>query len=187
MATRRRDFTFKNICADNRPTRELYDVVVHVELTDIDGPKPSAYELPADHIYRRLSITADMIPHDVTAVADGAIYIGGQCLDTIFQIAYESPKHTRHAVRMRSNPTFQFLYDAWRASHRNDAYAGTPTQNEALGENCQADYDERIRILKEHDLVEDTLADGTPYRYGTGWLYEPIPERTLEHLDRMLS
>lgn len=96
----------------------------------------------------------------------------GQCLDFINERLNDS--------------TFKQLYHLWKLYHLNDMHAGTPEQEIAL-ERCQSkDYDDRCNYLKLVGLYEVEY-DGKPYKYGHGWLYQPIPDDDFELIVNLLS
>ena len=89
----------------------------------------------------------------------------GQCLDTI----------RKYAVKKRQN--FNEILDIWSAWHLNDMHAGTERQETALKRAGIVDYDEACKYLQEQGIYED---EG--YRYGSGWLYRPIPRDVLNKI-----
>ncbi len=81
-------------------------------------------------------------------------------------------------------PPVEFLCDIWDRWHLNDMRAGSRQQTEFLNSlpKARADYSARAALLNAAALNE-------PYRYGSAWLFEPIPENTIaalrETLDRL--
>lgn len=107
------------------------------------------------------------------------IYCGGQCLDTIYHFK-------------KNNKTFLEVYDLWKKYHLNDMHAGTKKQEDFLKKyhkenNMPYDYTEDCKILEENNLLEDILPNGQKYKYGTGWLYEEIPEEDLQKIYKLLE
>ena len=107
---------------------------------------------------------------------------GGQCLDEINEFVTDS--------------LFKKIYGFWKKYHLNAMHAGTPAQEEALEKwhkSKQAenrivlfDYDTDCDYLESIDLYEDEF-NGKPYKYGTAWLYYPIPADDLKDIERLLS
>lgn len=74
----------------------------------------------------------------------------------------------------------QRFVDFWREYHLNANEPGTKAQFECLRANTNNhDYDNCVEVLKANNLYEDR-----GYRYGTGWLYRPVP---VEELDEILA
>lgn len=96
----------------------------------------------------------------------------GQCLDTMYKYA-------------KVNPTFKKLYRLWKLYHLNSFKAGLPCQEKAVKEytkNNPYDYTKVCEYLKAKDLL---VVDG--YRYGSSWIYEPIPQEDLEKIKELLA
>lgn len=117
-------------------------------------------------------------------------YCRGQCLDEIAQYV-----HT---------PLFKEIYGYWKKYHLNGMHAGTPEQEKALrdAEAAGVDfsdesykkyswkspredrgaaysrYEKQCNYLKSVGLYEVDY-EGSPYKYGHSWLYQPIPEDVL--------
>ena len=123
--------------------------------------------------------------------ASGRLYSGkntimaGQCLDDL----NEFPE-------LNKNKTFAKVYNLWKKHHLNSMHAGTPEQEKALKSAVVDDiipslsasnYDMHCEYLKAIGLYEVTLPDGSSYRYGHGWLYEPIPDEDLTEIQNLLS
>ena len=109
------------------------------------------------------------------------IIIGGQCFDTLAQ------------TDIANDPTFIEVYRLWKLYHLNDMHAGTPEQEDAIRQGVKngelsrnADYTTTVQYLKEKNLYEVPL-NGTTYRYGHAWLYEPIPEEDLNKIKELLK
>lgn len=95
---------------------------------------------------------------------------GGQNLDTIAKL-------------MPGNKDLQELIGYWKKYHLNDMKAGTKRQTEAV-EKWKArggykiyDYPATVEHLKSIELDEDK-----GYKYGHGWLYEPIPDDVVSRI-----
>lgn len=103
-------------------------------------------------------------------------FMCGQCLDEL------------ESTSLKSNDLFQELYRYWKQYHLNDMHAGTPKQeaciNEALraGELPRFEYRAACGLLDKKGL----LFDGG-YKYGTDWLYEPIPADDLHRIEAIIN
>lgn len=109
----------------------------------------------------------------------------GQCLDTIAE------------TNLGKNALFQEIYDLWKKYHLNDMHAGTPAQEKALHDAIEKkilpaspNYAHQVAYLKSIRLyVDESVLDsnGKGYRYGHGWLYEPIPNEDILHIENLLK
>lgn len=72
------------------------------------------------------------------------------------------------------------VYYLWKNYHLNDCHAGTPRQEEFIEMGIKSwelkshQYDEVKEFLIKWNMYEDDW-----YRYGSKWLYRPIPENDL--------
>jgi hypothetical protein len=93
---------------------------------------------------------------------------GGQNLETIAKL-------------MPQNKDLQELIGYWRKYHLNDMKAGTKRQTEAVkkwqAEGNKYEYPAAVEHLKSIELDEDK-----GYKYGHGWLYEPIPDDVVKRI-----
>ena len=81
------------------------------------------------------------------------------------------------------NLKFQRIVEVWREYHLNDLQAGTKIQQEALKDCPDWDYTVRCAYLANVDLLTDTVTNPeNEYRYGTEWLYRPIPAQIIEEI-----
>lgn len=110
------------------------------------------------------------------------IIMGGQCIDTLY----------RDYPELRNNAEFCELKDLWEKYHLNDMKAGT-TEQEAAVKDWKAqgnayDYEKVCEYLKSIDLYE-VKVDGMeePYRYGTAWLKEEVPEQDVKRIENLIS
>lgn len=138
--------------------RKTCPVVVEVELRETDkGPE--------------LSIRGNILNHISTDC-----YVAGQCLDTIADFV--------------KNPLFKELYRFWQLYHLNGLHAGTVDQEHAIEEwkklGNKYDYTAVCEYLKSIGLYE-VMHEGKLYRYGSGWLYRPIPENDLNRIKEILA
>lgn len=95
----------------------------------------------------------------------------GQCVE---EIAGWFPDNTKA----------QRILSVWREYHLNGMNAGTPKQTEAIKEFFatvtsypENDYTHQCAHLESKGLLVD---DG--YRYGTAWLYRPIPQYVINEI-----
>ena len=98
--------------------------------------------------------------------------LAGQCLDKL--VPY-----------LKDNELFMKIYRLWKLHHLNSMKAGTPKQEAAVEEylkDHKYDYKEVCKYLESIDLLEDN-----DYKYGTSWLYAPIPENDLEEIKNLLK
>lgn len=104
------------------------------------------------------------------------IICGGQCLD-------EMKSHVH-------NPVFNEIYDLWKKYHLNDLHAGTKEQEKAIekwkNQGNVYNYEEACDYLKRVGLYE-VNHNGNPYKYGHGWIYEPIPQYDLDRIYAILE
>ena len=131
----------------------------------------------------RLTITLRDTPHGPEFSATGEVWnhlqtditMGGQC---VAEIAEHFPRH----------PIAQAIKRLHAAHHLNGMQAGTPAQNEALRECTSHAYTERCEFLAARGLNPDPNGpDGKPYRYGSAWLYAPIPADDLAAINDLLG
>lgn len=110
-------------------------------------------------------------------------YMGGQCLDSMAELP-----------GLKNNATFKEIRRLWKLYHLNGMHAGTPAQEEFVdayfsksGESY--DYGEACEALEKAGLLTDGsyIRDGKPYRYGTAWLYRPIPEGDLKKIEALMA
>ena len=105
------------------------------------------------------------------------IVMGGQCLDELSKYKY-----------LGGNELFRRICRLWKKHHLNDMHAGTPEQEKWLAEHrtWRGDYEKDCECLEKAGLLTVDL-DGEPYKYGTAWLYRPIPEEDLAEIKELLS
>lgn len=101
------------------------------------------------------------------------ILIGGQCLDSL--VPY-----------FKDNELFNTLYRLWKNYHLNDLHAGTIAQEKAIDEwKNQGNKYEYTAVCNYLDSIGLLVDNG--YRYGTGWLYRPIPKDDLKLIENLLT
>lgn len=86
--------------------------------------------------------------------------------------------HSDEIAKYNENPLFKEIHRLWKAYHLNDMHAGTEAQEKAIEkwkkQGNKYNYTEVCDYLKSIGLYDDN-----GYRYGTSWLYRPIPENDL--------
>lgn len=99
---------------------------------------------------------------------------GGQCRETLNCL-------------LHGNPLFDEIYKIWGRYHLNTMHAGTEAQEyyltgylAATGEKWE--YDRIVEILKAADLYIDN-----GYKYGSAWLYRPLPENVLTRINEIIE
>lgn len=114
------------------------------------------------------------------------IYCGGQCLDTMFEF-------------LKGNADFRKVYGWWKAYHLNGMHAGTPEQEQAIAawkaKGNMYDYTAACDYLKGIGLYEveytgkstGRMYDNEPYRYGSAWLIQDIPEDVVREMEEFIQ
>ncbi len=117
-----------------------------------------------EHGRRELSIVGEIDNHTY-----------GQCDDSIRELVEQ------HGSGHRDKGEILKLLDIWDRWHLNTMRAGTSRQQEIIRpwlkqtrESGYKDYTEQCDYLFSHGLLID---DG--YKYGTAWLYEPLPDDVI--------
>ena len=113
---------------------------------------------------------------DIWNTRETDIVRGGQCLDTI--------------AKYVKTPLFREILRFWRLYHLNGMHAGTPEQEAAIKVweeqgNCY-EYKAACEMLKDLGLYE-VEHNGKPYRYGSSWLFQPIPEADLARIREIIA
>lgn len=99
------------------------------------------------------------------------VVMAGQCLDDL-------------ACYVK-NPIFLKIHGLWKRNHLNSMHAGDREQEALLKEafaGKRYDYDEACRLLKEAGIYEHN-----GYRYGSGWVYEPISDGDMKEIQALLA
>ena len=111
---------------------------------------------------------------------------GGNCLGSCGQIIMDWTPIVNYAKGWTPSMVRRFL-DIWDRWHLNDMQAGTPEQmdfaRKYYKEHNRANYDEICNALKNAGLYEIVQADGTLYKYGHAFLFEPIPADVVQFLE----
>lgn len=96
---------------------------------------------------------------------------GGQNLD---EILYFFP----------GNKKLKRLVDIWEEYHLNDMRAGTKRQTEAIKQagSRHLNYDEAVQLLMSKGLYIDN-----GYKYGSAWLYQPIPKEIIAEVKQLVE
>lgn len=114
------------------------------------------------------------------------ILMGGQCIEQIADMVSEEYKDV-----------VDFVKEMWDRYHF--LHAGTPAQEALLKQAVRngelssygvSNYEETLAYLEKHGLLydkdyEEETEEG--YKYGTGWLYEPIPEYDLKAIEEFMG
>ena len=99
---------------------------------------------------------------------------GGQCLDKLNEFS-----------SLKCNPLFKRLYRLWKQYHLNDMHYGTVKQEQALNNYCVQNrcysYRHECQYLESIGLLVDN-----GYKYGSSWLYRPIPDEDLKEIESLL-
>lgn len=108
------------------------------------------------------------------------IVMGGQCIDSIWKYFSD---------QLQNPALYKEIMELWEKYHLNDMVPGTPEQEAAvaswIAEGNKHDYDKICEHLKSVGLYEVPIEkDGyiLPYKYGSAWLYNPIPEQDLQRI-----
>lgn len=107
---------------------------------------------------------------------------GGQCCEEIDRVSAQFTKENQSL--------WKTIYRLWHLYHLNGMHAGTPEQEQALKDagmtawannytEC-CDYLESIGLLK-------TMHNGKEYKFGTAWLFHPIPQEDLTLIHNLLA
>lgn len=91
---------------------------------------------------------------------------------------------------LNNNGLFLKIYSLWKQYHLNDLMPGTPKQMAFLSNikkpsNAEF-YTWECEQLKKVDLLFDNL-DGKPYKYGTAWLTNEIPNDIKDDINKLLE
>lgn len=97
----------------------------------------------------------------------------GQCLDTIKEY-------------LPDNAEFSRICDIWEQYHLNDMNSGSKAQTDFLNAlkatGWQYSYESACKELKEAGLYFDK-----GYKYGSAWLYRPIPDNVLTEIKELIN
>jgi len=89
-------------------------------------------------------------------------------------------------VKLIRTPKMRRIHAIWQAYHLNDTRAGTKTQTAYLdglkAAGWKYDYSAACEQLKSIGLYEDK-----GYKYGHGWLYQPIPQDVIDEINELLK
>lgn len=109
-----------------------------------------------------------------------AIGLAGQIVEHLRQMKFSEFRDGWTAEKLET------LLDVWEKYHNNDLRAGTPAQMAIVRPFIKAhewpmnSYVYQCAELARHGLLEDG-----GYRYGTSWLYEPVPDSVIEFLNSL--
>lgn len=101
---------------------------------------------------------------------------GGQCLDDeYFKEASKRSALVRKVVEL------------WERYHLNDMHAGTEKQEDFLEKHFKDNPNERGYKASCDALDKAGLLVDDGYKYGTNWLFRPIPEKALDDIHLILE
>lgn len=155
----KKTISFGKIAYQNK--NKINEVTVELELRETkDGPVFSA-------------------SCDVWNSRHTGIVMGGQCLDDV-------------QPYMNGNPLFDEIVDLWKKHHLNDMNPGTSEQMQCIKDHKDEInendgwYTKELNLLKKYnmDVVE---RQGKPYKYGTEWIYRPIPKPDLSRIKEIIQ
>lgn len=155
-------------------------VTVDLELREKGGeaiftidPATKERNYTGEHTPKYLELS---ICGDIWNKTNTDIFCGGQCLDTIAEFV--------------KTPLFKEIYRFWKLYHLNGMHAGTPEQEAAIeaweAQGNRYDYTKACEHLKSVGLYEVEL-NGKPYRYGSAWLHQDIPEADLARIKEIIE
>lgn len=96
----------------------------------------------------------------------------GQCLDTLQPF-------------FKNDKLFNKIFYFWENYRLNDLHAGTEKQETLLKKTVNLhgnDYYKQCEILKKNNLLFDN-----GYKYGSDWLFRPIPEKDLQEIKKIIE
>jgi hypothetical protein len=123
----------------------------------------------------KVSIDGERVTDGVTVSICGACPTSlGQCADSI-----RSDLEAGKINLVLPKEDVERLLDIWDRWHLNDMKAGTRAQEEFIDQHGLRgkEYTDKVAALKDAGLLEDG-----GYKYGTAWLYEPVPTDVLAFL-----
>lgn len=85
----------------------------------------------------------------------------------------------------KNNKLFNKIFYFWKNYHLNDLHAGTEKQEELLKNTVDLhdyDYKKSCEILEKNNLLFDN-----GYKYGSAWLFRPIPKKDLQEIKRIIE
>jgi len=159
MTTMRKTFTFPKVAYTSTRRVNLPTIEMELQYKDNDMSRPV------------LSICGDLWNARHTDIV-----MGGQCLDELARFD-----------ELFCNPLFKKLHRLWKAYHLNDMRPGTDKQEQALDDAKKSGkrlccYEDSCKYLESIGLLEDN-----GYKYGSAWLYRPIPENDLKEIVSLLA
>lgn len=113
------------------------------------------------------------------------IIMAGQCIDTLLQEYRDQLEEKGILAEIEEIGRLHKNY------HLNDMHAGTKEQETLLKAaglpHFASQYEECCEYLKSIGKYEVELEDGTMYKFGTGWLTQPIPEEDIEKIQKIIK
>ncbi len=124
------------------------------------------------HVQPTLRITGVHLP-----TSDGNFSSCGQCSDVLSRALQNGtlPEDRREEAKKLLS-----IWERWNLNHLRD---GSPRQEEFIRNlTAHPGYGRAGQVLSAAGLNPDTeyLHNGKPYKYGSEWLYEPLPQDVLD-------
>ena len=133
--------------------------------------------------------------HCKVLYADGALSITGvigalptgNCLGSCGQIQDDIAVNSIKLANGWTKPMLLEFLSVWNTWHLNDLHSGTVEQDACIKEHMKGSYhyDKAIAVLKEHNMYEVTLPDGSTYEYGSKWLFRAVPDSVVDFLSSL--
>lgn len=157
----KKELSFGKVDYDNRG-RKINKVTLNVEIRNKENARDWE-TLQEVHNVPEVSMSASIWNGRGTDIV-----AGGQMVDELVHF-------------FPGNDKIKRLVAIWEQYHLNDMKAGTRKQTEAIEswtkQGNRYDYTEAVNHLKAIGLYEDN-----GYKYGHGWLYQPVPESVITEI-----
>lgn len=123
---------------------------------------------------------------------------GKLCFSCVWEVRCEAWGQCEDFINeyLKWDKLWDKIYQLWQDYHLNDLHAGTPKQEKLIRMGRLAwedliDYDKQCAFLDEFNCLWDENIDedwvAKPYKYGSAWLYRPIPEWELWNIFILLT
>lgn len=144
-------------------TRDRERVTVEFELESLTKPVETT-EHETVYVGRRFSATGA-----VYAPGDREPHAAGQCLDVLLNVCDPAP-----GIAVADIFSLHAIWQRWHLNDMRPACAHMPR-----AEWLKRDANGQV------SCTENVCWAGTGYRYGTSWLYEPIPSHVVTEIQRL--